>query len=36
MLLYSVFVWDMIKSNLKLSIKCPVKYFDIFVRKLIN
>lgn len=27
---------DMIKPNLKLSIKCPVKYFDIFVSKLIN
>lgn len=27
---------DMIEPNLKISIKCPVKYFDIFVSKLIN
>lgn len=27
---------DMIEPNSKLSFKCPVKYFDIFVSKLIN
>lgn len=27
---------DMDEPNLKISIKCPVKYFDIFVSKLIN